>query len=196
MFSKVRLALILSFLTFVLVQSCLGTTENNILPNVIDTKPLNSNENSGAKLIAYRKKSQKTLTAALGGMSGTLVDDSEIRSSRFLGLSQTNYNHDMTAQNFGLELLENGQVGAHLGFRKSIVWGDWFEPYVQWGVGSLFKTSEGPGSLINYQRYQARLHFGFEDLFNLKRNIRADIGIAQSPIGFSYQYSIGYVFED
>lgn len=196
MFSKVRLALILTFLTLVSVQPCWGASDSRQSPREIDTRPLSPNDTLGAKLVPYRKDSKKTLTATLGGVSGALVDESEIRSSRFLGFSQTNYNHDMTAQNFGFELLENGQVGAHLGFRKSIKWGEWFEPYYQWGVGSLFKTSEGPASLINYQRYQARLHFGFEDLFHFKRNLRADIGIAQSPIGFSYQYSIGYVFED
>ena len=196
MYSNVRLALIVNFLTLVLVLKAVASPESDLKPDEIDTRPLNSRANWGASLHGYRKNSQKTLSASIGSMAGTLVDASENRSSNFLGLSQTNYNHEMTSQHFGFELLQNGQLGAHLGFRTALFWGSWFEPYYQIGAGSLLKASEGPGSLINYQRYQGRAHFGFEDLFSYDRRLRLDFGVALSPLGLSYQYSLSYVFSD
>jgi hypothetical protein len=196
MLSKVRLALISFFLTFVLVQSAQSAPESTLRPPEIDTRPLGPYANQGSSLFAYRKNSKKTVALSAGSMAGTLVDANEVRSSSFLGITQTNYNSDRTAQNYGVELLQNGQVGAHLGFRTSLVWGEWFEPYYQYGIGSLLKASEGPASLINFQRYQARLHAGFEDFLDWDRNLRLDFGLAFSPLGPSYQFSVFYVFAD
>jgi hypothetical protein len=196
MLSKVRLALISFFLTFVLVQNAYPSPNASHPPPEIDTRPTSPKVNWGSSLLAQRKNSKRTVSLSGGNMAGTLVDTSEVRSSPFIGLMQTNYNSDMTAQHFGIELLQNGQVGAQLGYRTLMAWGKWYEPYYQYGFGSLLKTSEGPASLINYQRYQARMNVGFEDLLSYDRKFRLDFGLAISPLGPSYQISLAYVFVD
>lgn len=191
-----RLALNFTFLTLVVPAILLAVPNTDQKPIDIHTKPNSSSADLGADLIGYRNNAKHTLAFGLGTMSGALIDEGESISSDFFSISQLNDNQDMSGQKYGVELLKNGQIGVHLDLRKTLAWGQWYEPFFQYGVGALYKTSESIGSLINYQRYQGRVHLGFEDLLRINRRLRLDIGLALSPIGLSYQYSLAYVIAD
>lgn len=191
-----RLALIFLNLTFVLVNASQALPDSELGPPPINTKPTSPQSEWGASLLQSRKNSDHTLSFSLGEMAGFLVDKGEFRRSSFVSIQQTNYNRDFTAQEYGVELLSNGQVGLNWGFKTLMMLGKSFEPFYKYGFGGLYKTTEGLGSFINYERYQARVAMGVDDLLSLERQLRAEAGVAYSVLGVSYFISIGYAFGD
>ena len=191
-----RLAPIFAFLTFVLGVPAGASTDTDLKQPKIDTRPVSPQSQWGAILIPTRSNSENTLTFSLGAMTGALVDERENVTSSFFDITQTNENHDFTAQEYGVQLLQNGQVGWHWGFKTLMVLGEDFEPYYKFGVGSLSKTSEGLASVVNYQRYQARAAIGLDDLLSWNRQLRAELAVADSALGLSCQFVLGYSFSD
>jgi hypothetical protein len=185
------------FLTFVLLTPLvLASPDSTISPSKINSGPKSPWQNEGETLIASRNDIPHSLTLGFGLMIGPLVDQGENRSSSFVGISQTNQNHTLTAQDYGIELSQIGMVGAHWFFRTPLYIGRVYDAFYQLGAGALFKPQEGLGSFINYERYQARAGCGFENFLNFNRKLRVETQAALSPLGFSLFLALGYNFPD
>lgn len=191
-----RLALIYFFLTFVVGASAWAAPDSDLKAPKINTRPNTDQSEWGAKLIPTRSNADHTLTFSLGTIAGSLSEEGENTNATFLGISQTKDLGLLTAHEFGVEILDNGQMGAHLARKKLMRLGENFEPYYKVGVGALYKSTEGFGSLVNYKRYQGRASIGLDDIMGWKRRLRGEVGIAYGFLGLTYQAWLGYSLSD
>lgn len=185
------------FLTLVLFScGALASPDSTITPTMIDTGPSSPWLDEGTTLIPARFNADHTLSFSFGYMSGILIDEGENRSTSYFALAQTNYNHDFTSQNYGMELAQIGVVGLHWDYRTTWILSRYYEPCYQWGLGALYKPPEGLGTFINYQRYQGRFGLSFEDFLSLQRRLRLELVGGISTLGFTALIQLGYAIHD
>ena len=196
-----RLNLFVHFLTLVVLNfsfigKVLAAQDTSVVPLSINTKPTSPQLQYGPTLYKKRYMTDHTLTSSLGYWKGHLEDFYSVKSTTYLAFTQTNYNPNFTAQEYGLQLTDIGLVGAHAGIKSTPWLGENWEPFFKGSLGALFKPSESIGSIINFDRYQLQFTTGFEDLFSFHRKFRLELGFARSNMGYSYLVGLGYVIAD
>ena len=144
-------------------------------------------------ILPTRRITKKAVVATLGYWSGAFADY-DVQNSIFGGLSQTIYDTENRAYDFGLELLQNGFFGLQAGRKWILKTYRWSEPHVRLGAGSFWKPAEGLGTITNVYRYQLRASFGFEDLAESKRQWRAELLTAWGLSGFSVGFATAFGF--
>ena len=147
-------------------------------------------------LIVTRPFALSAWTVGGGFWFGNLEERETASTAAFTSLTKTNYNLDETAQEVGVQILSVNLIGANWGFKWLTSVGQGQEMYYKAGFGALYLPSENIGTLINYRRYYISGSWGFEDLFNLQRHLRGDVTGTFSPLGFTLQFNLGFVFGD
>ena len=128
-------------------------------------------------LYRTRKYGRKAVVGSIGLWSGAF-SDGEYSSSISGSLHQVLYDSEETAWDWGVELLQIGHMGINGGRRLILSPYKNYEPFVRFGIGSIWKASEALAGVVNIYRYQFRLGAGFEDLFGFGRKFRAELDLA------------------
>lgn len=139
-----------------------------------------------------RKHSRSLYT---GLWTGTLTtrDTETVMGVR---LDFQNDNSNETGQSFGLTILANNFYGAHWDFHKNCCLGGYSEFFWGYGIGSLWSPAEALPTFVNIDRYHVRGRAGFEDLFRLKRRLRAEGLVEWGTLGFNFSVLVGWTWDE
>ncbi|MFN7453392.1 MAG: hypothetical protein ACK5RO_01900 [Pseudobdellovibrionaceae bacterium] len=127
-----------------------------------------------------------------GYVLGKLRTDKKTTNAATFGFTQTNYNRDETAQDYGLTYVHDGVMQAHGGYKVLTDWLNYVEPYYKIGVILNMEPSEGLGNFINYKRYALSTSVGIDNLFRKNRKFSTEATLAISPVGFFAGLSFGF----
>lgn len=145
------------------------------------------------ELIFSTRNPMPLISATLGLWSGNF-GDAESATSLFGGITRTSYKLEDQAWEYGLQLLQTGYLGIDGGKKFILSPYKWNEPFVKFGIGSLWKSNEGLSTFTNIYRYQMRFEAGFEDLMQLKRRWRTTACFAWGLNGAAFAISTGFSF--
>lgn len=144
-------------------------------------------------LTATRVVRTQSRVAGLGLVSGA-VDDTRARTMPWLTLTFQNDNQNETGQSYGLGVADRDFWGLHWDAHRFCCLGDYAEPYWGLGLGAFYDTREQLAALVNVESYHLRGRVGFEDLFGLRRRLRAELVVRAGLLGASAQIGLGWTF--
>ncbi len=144
-------------------------------------------------ILPTRKFAYKAVLAGFGFWFGNFTENPP-GTTVYGQLAFSFYQRERVGYDMGLELLQTGHLGVFATKKWLFQILKNYEPYFSVGGGALFKPSEAIGSLININRYQIRLNAGLEDVFELRRRLRSELGLGIGLLGLSYHLQISYTF--
>ncbi len=129
----------------------------------------------------------------LGLISGA-IEETAPRTIPWLTLTFQNDNQNETGQSYGLSVADRDIWGLHWDTHRFCCLGDYSEPYWGLGLGAFYETRDQMAALVNIESYHLRARAGFEDLFGLNRQLRAEIVVRAGLLGASAQIGLGWTF--
>ncbi|MCE3010842.1 MAG: hypothetical protein LW875_09540 [Proteobacteria bacterium] len=134
----------------------------------------------------------RRLSLSAGYVMGVLRTDEKTTSAATFGFTQTNYNRNETAQDYGLTYVHDGVMQAHWGYKFLTDWLNFVEPHYKVGFILNMEPSEGLGNFINYKRYALSGSVGIDNLFRKNRKFSAEANLAVSPLGLFTGFSFSF----
>lgn len=147
----------------------------------------------GPEIFPTRVIRSQSRVLGLGVISGS-IEESSPRTMTWASLTFQNDNQNETGQSYGLGLAAKDTWGLHWDMHQYCCLGEKAEPYWGLGIGSFYQTSDRLAAIVNFERYHLRARVGFEDLFSLKRRLRAEFILRVSPLGASGQIGVAWTW--
>lgn len=208
------LVVALSFVVF--LHKVEAAPESSITPAPIDTKPvqprvvpqpnsqLDSMEISDPPDKDYRSTMKafenwyfdRSINVTVGYAAGVFDTTEEHEETWVLGIQRTNYNSEDTAQEYGIEFTRLDLLGVNWGFKWLCCYGANYEPFYKLGIAAFYDPEDKLANFINFERYLLRGSVGLENLFNLRRRLRAEATVGVGPQGFTFGSNLIYVIPD
>lgn len=157
--------------------------------------PLRGDENQN-RIMATRTVRDRTIDLSAGLVSGPLREKEPVEQTQIYGLGVTSLLPMEAAQEYTLDLTENGLFGFHAQYKKYCCLGEWNEPYWTAGVSGLYDPAELLAGFIKIRNYQLQAGVGLEDLFQWKRRWRAELLVGAGTPGASVFLRLGYAFDE
>ncbi len=151
------------------------------------------------RILRSEQVSDASMNFGVGAAQGAFEKDHEQKNLTTFHFQRTQYNLDESAQEFGLFLLTNNDIGVDWGFKKffgfTTVAAPW-DPYYKLGVTGIYIPKDQLANFIDLQKYFGQLSVGFESFLLSHHSLRWELGIRAGYPGTHVFTQILYAFPD
>lgn len=160
----------------------------------ITTTPGMVTTNGDTPLIPTRKLTDEAVFLVTGLWRGSVVDNGLNDNIAYFRIGKSVYDGPTLANEYTLDLSTSGNFGWSAGYKFLQDLGKNYEPYLKVALGALYASNERLGTFINWERYQLRGEIGCDDLFQMQRSLRAELGVSWSGYGMGLYGGLAYAF--
>jgi hypothetical protein len=153
-----------------------------------------SDPSEESPVIATRRLAQEATFISLGIWEGSVVDQGLNDNLVYVRIGKSIYDQPSIATEFTFDMTTQGYFGWSTGYKFLQDLGRNYEPYLKGAIAALYATNEGLGTFITWQRYQIRGEIGCDDLFEMGRSLRGELGLSWSGYGIGVYGGLGYAF--
>ena len=213
MISPMRLKLLASFLTFVLCSVAFSAPDTQVYPTPIDNlksqeqtqtpsqenvdleslqiSPTAGGENSLRPLPLRARLPIKTTDFAVAFAQGQFEKTHSRLEGGIFSVGRTIFQDEKSAWNFSAGLFTpTGDSFLVVDGGMKIILEDFlrFEPYYKVSLSGFYEPKDQLGNFIDFKKYFVGFFFGFENLLNQQRSLKAEVG---AQTGYSGTHVLG-----